>query len=69
MPATEDAATRGELPAAWLDPPQDTQGLQDLGTGARGQSLRDEAVRQSGRLRYLHGALHGGQEEDVLRDA
>lgn len=68
MPATEDAAIRGELPAAELGTPQDSQGFQGLGVGARRESLRDEAVRGSGRLRHLHGPIYGGQEEDVLKD-
>lgn len=68
VPTIEDAAIRGELPAAELDSPQDSQGFQGLGVGARRESLRDEAVRGPGRLRYLHGTIYGGQEEDVLKD-
>ncbi|XP_020294726.1 E3 ubiquitin-protein ligase LRSAM1 isoform X2 [Pseudomyrmex gracilis] len=66
MSATENAATGGELLAAELGASENSQGLQRLDARARRESLRDEAVRESGRLRRLHGALHGRQEEDVL---
>lgn len=60
LSAPKDTAVGRELPATELDSPEDPQGLQDLGDGARRQSLRDEAVRESGRLRHLHGTLHRG---------
>lgn len=39
LSATEDPATGGELPAAELDTPQDPQGIQSLGAGARREPL------------------------------